>query len=348
MSWTAITMVIVSFIVAGAVGAVITLRDTIQDPSERPPASPLYAATKSTTTQDAQPALVTFQYGQPTRLRSTFSGLVTAVPLRVGDEIASGDKVVAVDGVWRFAYRALEPPYRNLRIGDVGPDVAFLIAFLSEMGYDVQNSDEFGSDVRAALRAFQKDSGMSPSDGTFRRDRFVWLPGQVIAVGDASVVPGDTVQIGDTLFEGSDAPIAEASVKLVEPPGFANASYVLDLGSIGVLPLDSAPIDAEFQLSPSEIARASTFAAFGEDSVTGQLRLASPSVGISVLPSALTPLGDSRYCLLLLSNSETGYTPVLVTVIGSEGIESTIQGEAITAGLRYLANPLDLGIPCSR
>lgn len=68
--------------------------------------------------------------------------VVTGTPLRVGDSVASGDVVVEVAGRPVIALPGRLPPYRDLHVGDVGPDVAQLEVALAALGLDVGTVDD--------------------------------------------------------------------------------------------------------------------------------------------------------------------------------------------------------------
>jgi hypothetical protein len=68
--------------------------------------------------------------------------VVTGTPLRVGDSVGSGDVVVEVAGRPVIALPGRLPPYRDLRVGDVGPDVAQLETALAALGLDVGTVDD--------------------------------------------------------------------------------------------------------------------------------------------------------------------------------------------------------------
>lgn len=79
--------------------------------------------------------------------------VVTGTPLRVGDTVASGDVVVEVAGRPVIALPGRLPPYRDLKVGDVGPDVAQLESGLTALGLDVGTVDDELTDATAAAVA---------------------------------------------------------------------------------------------------------------------------------------------------------------------------------------------------
>ena len=64
-----------------------------------------------------------------------WTGVVTATYVEAGQELRTGDRLLAVDGVDRIAYGGDLPFYRPLRFGDTGPDVAVLHELLIATGH---------------------------------------------------------------------------------------------------------------------------------------------------------------------------------------------------------------------
>ncbi|CAN5176199.1 hypothetical protein BH09ACT6_BH09ACT6_11900 [soil metagenome] len=85
---------------------------------------------------------------------------VTNAPLAAGAPVKPGDVLIALSGRPVFAVPITGPFFRDLSVGDEGPDVASLNSALWSMGYDVSsNSDEYDRDTVNALATLYDDHG---------------------------------------------------------------------------------------------------------------------------------------------------------------------------------------------
>ena len=96
--------------------------------------------------------------------------------------------------------------YRDIAIGDLGPDVQAVETALTSLGYDpsltVSVDLKFTSNSRAMVRRFEAAYGLE-STTQFPFADVVMRPGNVIVTG-ISLGVGDTVTTGDTVLTVSD------------------------------------------------------------------------------------------------------------------------------------------------
>ncbi len=89
--------------------------------------------------------------------------VLTKVLARAGDSIRAGQVMVEVDGRPVFALPGAFPAYRDLTVGDVGPDVRQLQQALHTVGYQVwDTAGTFGASTEAAARLLYERIGYPP------------------------------------------------------------------------------------------------------------------------------------------------------------------------------------------
>lgn len=78
--------------------------------------------------------------------------VVTAVPRPAGQNLVAGDVALEINGRPLIAVPGAFPFYRDLTVGDQGPDVRQLQAGLEAAGYGVSADGAFGAKTESALR----------------------------------------------------------------------------------------------------------------------------------------------------------------------------------------------------
>jgi HlyD family secretion protein len=94
---------------------------------------------------------------------ATGAQILTELPKSVGSSIASGEVIAAVSGRPIIVLPGPIPAYRDLKPGDVGPDVAQLQGALAQLGYP--NSDPagtFGDGTKQSVTKFYGARGFGP------------------------------------------------------------------------------------------------------------------------------------------------------------------------------------------
>ncbi|MGC4112929.1 MAG: peptidoglycan-binding protein [Nocardioides sp.] len=90
--------------------------------------------------------------------------VVTRTPIPAGGEVADGAVLVEVAGRPVIALPGLLPAYRDLRVGDTGPDVAQLEQALSGLGYDTGDVDDtYTVQTAAAVGELYRRLGYAPA-----------------------------------------------------------------------------------------------------------------------------------------------------------------------------------------
>jgi peptidoglycan hydrolase-like protein with peptidoglycan-binding domain len=179
-----------------------------RDAASVAPALPEYTVV-GTRSNDHRVAVDVIARLAPAReIRSQASGLVTELSVSAGP-IATGQKLIEVNGVPVLAFRGSSPLYRDLQSGATGDDVEALGHFLVSQSVlsEADVSTRFGAAMRAAVRAFQKTLGSTP-DGVFRVSYVAFVPDSVDEVDPPTLAVGDSVNPGDPILLGGRTPLA--------------------------------------------------------------------------------------------------------------------------------------------
>jgi len=89
--------------------------------------------------------------------------VVTKLPVRVGDRVWPGHVIAAIDGKPILLLRGSFPAYRDLHVGDAGPDVTQLQEGLELAGFaDYDAAGRFGPSTALALGLLYRDLGYAP------------------------------------------------------------------------------------------------------------------------------------------------------------------------------------------
>ncbi len=168
--------------------------------------------------------------------------IVTARPPRAGSVVAGGSVLAQVAGRPIFGMPGVTPMYRDLTIGDQGPDVAQLREGLAALGFPAGDSPGvFGRSTMAAVRAFYRNSGYAPPASTSGKGgtlvvpqaEIVFIPRLPAEVQSTTLALGQPV--GDpalTLASGqlrAVVPLTAAQVGLVRP-GRPAVLYIISRG----------------------------------------------------------------------------------------------------------------------
>src|SRR5215470_2592091 len=85
---------------------------------------------------------------------------VTKLPVKSGDRVRPGQVIAEIDGRPVILLRGRLPAYRELHVGDHGPDVAQLQRALQSLGYaDFDPPGSFGQSTAFALLLFYRHLG---------------------------------------------------------------------------------------------------------------------------------------------------------------------------------------------
>ena len=138
-------------------------------------------------------------------------GTYTRLPA-VGDEVGCGAVLYRVDDRPVLLLCGTVPAYRDLHLGDVGPDVRQLNQNLQTLGYrSAPDGDAFTTGTGQALALLQLDQGLDQT-GELALDQAVFLPRPVL-ITKVTAMLGGTARPGATVAQAtSDQPAVQVSL----------------------------------------------------------------------------------------------------------------------------------------
>ena len=224
-------------------------------------------------------ATVQLSNQEQVRLPADAADVVTEVPVGIGSEIAAGTVVSEVNGAPVFALPGEFPFYRDLRLGDSGPDVRMLQQALTAAGRSVEDDGTFGHGTASAVRWLYDTRGYvaptsaadggtvqpppeeSETDDSSGADQpasvstspvYPYLPlGAAIITGNLPAVASAVPAVGLTPEEGATLTLVSGSVRVVASVT-AETSAQLSAGMRG----DILDATAEAQVEIVEISSA--------------------------------------------------------------------------------------------
>lgn len=128
--------------------------------------------------------------------RAWVEGIVTSVDFAPGDAVDAGDILFTVNLRPVVVAEGDVPAFRDLQLGDTGPDVAQLQTLLAQLGFlDGEPDGQFGDSVLAAVRAWQ-DSIQVDDDGIVRQGDLLFAPRLPVRVVATSALEVGVVLVG--------------------------------------------------------------------------------------------------------------------------------------------------------
>ncbi|MGJ4845671.1 peptidoglycan-binding domain-containing protein [Leifsonia sp. Le1] len=277
-------------------------------------------------------------------------GRVTAMTCVAGGELASGSSAVSVNDEALILLATGQPLWRDLSVGDKGPDVSALQAELARLGHDIVVDGTLGRGSLSAVRVLAKGLGHQSAEWqTVPADLFVWLPAPAVTAVSCDAQVGDQVTVGDPLATLTRA-VASASVQGIPAeavPGerviaVDDATIPVDANG-AVVAEESLRILADTPSYRSALGGGQGQAhgqgqqdAGGQDgavTVSVEFRLAEPVATLVVPPAALYAIERDDACIL------SGGTPHAVRLIGSQLGKTFVQLAAPATVTR-----VDLGV----
>lgn len=263
-------------------------------------------------------------------VRTTASGTVTQVHVVEGDEVVSGQPVVAVDDRTVVAMEAGAPLFRDLEAGSSGDDVRRLEEFLAGIGLFEGTPDaKFGDETGVAVRALNDANGWGAAGSRFDLGSVAWIgPGPTV-VGEVVARVGDAG--ASVLFRTPERTIAIAVSHSGGSTALPEGDVVLEVGDVSV---PYVPGSGRIDDPDSVAAVVAELAGAGQGA--GRVRLTEPRRVKSVPATAVITDSDGTVCVL----PDVGMAPVVITPIGG-GI-GTVDLDPDTDLNSVLANPTDV------
>lgn len=295
-----------------------------------PPPVPVVVTVEKVVQDDRRGVNVSFTWGEGEEVTApAWSGTVTAVAVEAGDAVSSGDVVVTVDGVDRMAAATEVPPWRSLRRGDRGEDVAALQGFLTRLGlYQGEPDGIYGPAVAAAVDRLGQSLGVDRPQGNFEVAWLVWLPYQPFLVErvEARVSrpvpsPGDPLLLAPAVLESVS--ISDSEGRTLELEG----DWILEVAGA-----DHALRDGEL-VEPSRLAAS---VAADTDILSGRVRLAHPITAVELPAAAIASNPAGSLCVWVPDGDH--FRPAPVT-LGGGRVARVVVTAGLQAGDRVLINP---------
>lgn len=318
-------------------------------PAEAPPsiaatARPSSVDATEMRTTDARTATLRVSASSAQKILSRARGTITASDCVAGVAVSSGSGGPAVNDPHLIHLASSQPLWRDLIVGDTGPDVRSLQTELSRLEYRTEVDGRFGAGTLKALKRMGEAAGAADARGWtgFPSTRFIWLPAASVTIASCDAHVGQEISDHEplaTLPRG----VSEATVSPL-PADTISGDRVIVAGDL-TIPVDATgavalPEDLD-RLAASQAYRTyasesgpSTVAPTGQGepgAKTGlsiQYRLAEPTTVFAVPAAAVYLASGSAGCLV-----EHG-RPRAITIAGSQLGETFViprDGKKITS-----------------
>lgn len=188
ISTASASLVVVVLLAAGAAAGIALPRSATPEDGGETSSAQVDVVTQQF--EDARSVSVAPVTAEPSTLAVSQVGIVTSTQCIAGATIASGTSPVAVNGQPIIALATSSPLWRDLAIGDEGPDVRALQDELARLGYGVDPDGNYGRATSSAVIALFNDVGVVKHDGTVTLSRMMWLPAPAVTLGSCDLPLG--------------------------------------------------------------------------------------------------------------------------------------------------------------
>lgn len=307
-----------------AVSAVVLARSPLE--SSAPP-EPVVAQVGRADRVSSQPVVVAWVPAEPVEVRSQSSGTVTDVTILPDVPIASGQAVLAVDGLPVVAYVSAAPLYRDIGGEMAGEDVRTAQRLLVDLGY-LQDADGVaGASTVHAITRFNADRGRGDG-GVLAVGSMLWVPEGAGAPQEVAVRVGDSVGPQVTVYlTSSSADQVTVAASAVE------ADRILSVGEAEVpLPAGTTSVTDQEHVAVLREALA------GEPSRQGLLTAQAATEVGTVPASAVVVEPDGTACYL------TSAQGAAVHIEPESGLFGVVDVDPSLIGTPVLVNPRQIGV----
>ena len=286
--------------------------------------------------RDERSVEVSVSIGEPLELSSPGSGRITSFFCEAGGGLVSGSVPLSIDGLPVLALTTGVPLWRDLTVGDAGPDVAALESELARLGRGAEVDGFFGWDDSEVFSGWFEELGDNSVSG-LPVARVLWIPAPSVTVSECESAVGAWVLTGEPLatLPGS-APRASITSyptdllegdRVFERDGFSmpvnDDGTITDTAALGTLAALAATGDADNE---------------GSGGFAGTLALTSPSSVSVIPPGSVYDVEGGLGCVVAHGS------PVPVRVVGSQLGQTFVTFDG-RAPRRIALNPRE-GAPC--
>lgn len=272
---------------------------------------------------DDQTVTVVFRRSPDSAVTAPVSGVITASACQPGAALGSGRSSFSLDGEPLITLHTAVPLFRDLHIGDRGPDVAALSAELRRLRMPATPGNTFtAADLRAARQLVIRAGGLAPS-GHLSPANFSWIPDRIVTVSSCPVGLAQRVRAGATLALVDQAP--EVAIDGF-PASALRGQRKLRLDDVAFALPDSLKVTSRSDVAA--LARTATYVKAAEAAPPGKpvavpasLTLVHPVSVVPLPPAAVNATSTDTGCVasgnriypVRLVGSDAGSTLVLFT-----------------------------------
>lgn len=297
-------LAVLTALVLGAIGLIVGLLLRWAEPPSllNVPAASGNAPVTQREFDDARSVTLSVVLSPLADLRTPVGGRLTASECAPGASLASGSRLLEVDGVPLIGLATTVPLWRDLAIGDAGADVAALSAELQRLGRLGETSQTVTRALVDAFNAAAQGAGVPAgalSATGVARTQVVWLPAATVRVAECAAQVGEPIN-PDQVVASLIPNVAEARLSApINSPLSGDRVLNLTGGSIGV-PADGVITDAAAlaQIATSAELRAASQTNSGPINLAGRLVLQSPLPVSVVPPGSLVPVDGTAVCVV--------------------------------------------------
>ncbi len=317
-------------------------------PTADPKQDPNTVLVEMASTKLRQPIVLLTRLSVGTPLRSmSQAGTVTDVFVEPGNHIATGDPVLEIDGVVRVALQTEQPLWRNLSLGDHGPDVRAIQQSLVDSGLLEKVDGMVATETMIAAQEHFLRSGGVGRPLEISMDWYVWSRPGGFHVDEVVVAVGDQVPPLGSPLATVRAVRGEAAVLETDgTPMTLDSSHDWQVILEGTDEALAVTIRDGTPLVQSDLLSAVPFGESG--AATGWVELRHPLEVTRVPPGAvlLDPTGIP--CVVRRGQSRTFESASIETVNAEPGTVTVIGG--LSRGESVVVNPIgsELSVLCER
>ena len=241
--------------------------------------------------------------------------VVTKVGVAPGEQVKVGAVLIEVSGRPVFLLHGEFPAYRDLKVGDKGPDAAALNEALDALSLASGSGDEFTAKTAAGVSALYRAAGYEPpSGGGLDLHEVAFVPATTATVLSVAAQVGQSSETEGLLVLAS----GETGVTANVPP---SESSTIETGSAATIHLDDGTsVPAEVTgVEPGETLASTTVSLRPEEPLDSSLNGADVRVVIAQTSTAATVLTVPVPAVFSQADGQT-----VVVRVGADGAQEVV------------------------
>ena len=241
--------------------------------------------------------------------------VVTKVAVAPGEQVEAGAPLIEVSGRPVFLLQGEFPAYRDLKVGDKGPDAAALNTALGALSLPSGPGDEFTATTSEGVSALYRAAGYEPpSGGGLDLHEVAFVPATTATVLSVAAQVGQSSETEGLLVLAS----GETGVTANVPP---SESSTIETGSAATIHLDDGTsVPAEVTgVEPGETLASTTVSLRPEEPLDSSLNGADVRVVIAQTSTAATVLTVPVPAVFSQADGQT-----VVVRVGADGAQEVV------------------------